>query len=301
MTANVHPAMAPLAATNKRPVFGQFLWCIRREVWESRSIYIAPLIVAVLIVISFLRTLPQLNANVHALAADATSAHDPILQPYDSAALVLMGTTFIVALFYSADALYGERRDRSILFWKSTPVSDLITVLAKMSIPLLLLPLLTIAAVVVVHGAMLLMSAGVLASTGGGTSLWWDHVPVLMMWKELSIHMLAGHGLWYAPIYAWLLLVSAWAKRVPLLWAALPLAGVAIAEKIAFNSIHFLHWMGYRITGGADPSTPPPPGHMLEESIARHYLTSSGLWVGFLLAILFLVAAVQLRRRSMSI
>jgi ABC-2 type transport system permease protein len=293
------PAIVPPTVVKERSIIQQLLWGVRKEIWESRSIYIAPLIVSVLIVVAFLRRLTQLRANVDAFSD--TNAHNALLQPYDSAALLLMGTTFIVALFYSADALYGERRDRSILFWKSTPVSDTTTVLAKMTVAVLVLPLFTIVAAIAVHVVMLLLSTCVLALTGGGIGAWWAHMPVTSMWKELCIHMLAGHGLWYAPIYAWLLLVSAWAKRVPLLWAALPLAGVAIAEKIAFNSIHFLHWMGYRITGGADPSTPPPPGHLLEESIAMHYLASSGLWFGFLLAILFLVGAVQLRRRSLSI
>ena len=56
-----------------------------------------------------------------------------------------MGTAFIVGIFYSLDALHGERRDRSILFWKSMPVSDLTTVLSKASIPLVVLPLLSFA------------------------------------------------------------------------------------------------------------------------------------------------------------
>ncbi len=47
-----------------------------------------------------------------------------ITQPYDFAALLIMGVTFVVAVFYCLDALHGERRDRSILFWKSLPVSD---------------------------------------------------------------------------------------------------------------------------------------------------------------------------------
>ena len=64
-----------------------------------------------------------------------------LAMPYSHAAMLLMVTAFIVGVFYSLDALHGERRDRSILFWKSLPVSDLTTVLSKASIPLVVLPL----------------------------------------------------------------------------------------------------------------------------------------------------------------
>ena len=80
-----------------------------------------------------------------ALALDPAQQHDTIEQPYDVAALLLMVTAFIVAVFYCLDALHGERRDRSILFWKSLPVSDLTTVLSKASIPLVVLPLIIFA------------------------------------------------------------------------------------------------------------------------------------------------------------
>ena len=62
-------------------------------------------------------------------------------------------------MFYCLDALYGERRDRSILFWKSLPVSDLTTVLSKASIPIVVLPLLTFAVTVATQLIMLLSAA----------------------------------------------------------------------------------------------------------------------------------------------
>ena len=99
--------------------FRTMVWSVRREVWENRSIYIAPLIVAAVIVFGAL--IATLTGR-HTVKFDAPP--DKIAQNYDIAAGVLMGTTLIVAIFYCLDALYGERRDRSILFWKSMPVSD---------------------------------------------------------------------------------------------------------------------------------------------------------------------------------
>ena len=70
-----------------------------------------------------------------------------IEQPYDVAAMLMILTVFVVGVFYCLDALHGERRDRSILFWKSLPVSDLTTVLSKVIVPLVVLPLISFAIV----------------------------------------------------------------------------------------------------------------------------------------------------------
>jgi ABC-2 type transport system permease protein len=106
-------------------------WSVRRELWEHRSIYIAPLAAAAVFLLAFLTGLTLSTAH----------RHEPLDTPYVFAAALIMGTGFIVGIFYSLDALYGERRDRSILFWKSLPVSDLTTVLSKFAIPLVILPL----------------------------------------------------------------------------------------------------------------------------------------------------------------
>ena len=168
-------------------------------------------------------------------------------EPYDFAALVIMGTTFIVGVFYCLDALHGERRDRSILFWKSLPVSDLTTVLSKASIPLVVLPLLTFAITVVTQLIMLLLSSAVLLGSGLSVATLWTQLSLPQMWLVLLYHLVTVHALWYAPIYGWLLLVSAWARRAPFLWAALPLLAIALVEKIAFNTSHFATMLGNRI------------------------------------------------------
>ena len=173
-----------------------------------------------------------------------------IAQPYTYAALLLMFTTFIVAVFYCLDALHGERRDRSILFWKSLPVSDLTTVLSKASIPLVVLPLLTFAITVVTQLVMLMLSTVVLLGSRQGLATLWTQLPFFQMSLMLLYHLVAVHSLWYAPIYCWLLLVSAWARRAPFLWAALPLLAIGIVEKIAFNSSHFAAMLGNRMDGG---------------------------------------------------
>src|SRR6266404_9559956 len=105
---------------------GPFYWSVRRELWENRSIYIAPLIVAAVQVIGLaISTIGMAERRRAVLLLDPTQQRAAIEMPYDIAAIMMIFTVFIVGVFYCLDALHGERRDRTILFWKSLPVSDL--------------------------------------------------------------------------------------------------------------------------------------------------------------------------------
>src|SRR5258705_9601795 len=140
-----------------------FYWSVWRELWENRSIYVAPILVAIVVLFGFLVStigLPERRREV--LLLDPAKARAAIEAPYDMAAIMLILTAFIVGLFYCLDALYGERRDRSILFWKSLPVSDLTTVLSKATIPLAIIPLVSFAIIVVTQFIMLLISTAAL-------------------------------------------------------------------------------------------------------------------------------------------
>ena len=143
-------------------------WSIRRELWENRSIYLAPLAVAAVALFGFsLSSIAGIWEKPLRLNPAQPQA------PFDMAAGLMMLTGIVVSVFYCLDALHGERRDRSILFWKSLPVSDATTVLAKASIPLVILPLLTFAITVALQWLMLLMSSAVLLASGlSVTALW---------------------------------------------------------------------------------------------------------------------------------
>jgi ABC-2 type transport system permease protein len=263
-------------------------WSVRRELWEYRSIYVAPLAVAAVFLFGFLI----------ALTLSPAHRHEPLDRPYELAAGLIMGTAFIVGIFYSLDALYGERRDRSILFWKSLPVSDLTTVLSKFTIPLIILPLLSFAIAVATQFVMLLLSSAVLLGSGLSAGTLWARMSFFHMSLMLLYHILTVHGLWYAPIYGWLLLVSAWAPRTPFIWAFLPPFVIWGAEKIAFRTSHFLAMLQYRLTG-PEPSTRPPSGTLMDVLSAltpAQFFSTPGLWVGLAVASIFLAAAVRLRR-----
>ena len=273
------------------PASRRLYWSVRRELWENRWLYLAPFAVAALFLVAFL--ISAIHPPRHMRVAST-----PLEQPYTIAALFMMGTTFMVAVFYCLDALYGERRDRSILFWKSLPVSDLTTVLAKASIPLVFLPLLTFAIIVVTQLIMMVLSSAVMLARGQNVSTLWTQLPFFQMSLGLLFHLVAIHSLWYAPIYCWLLLVSGWARRAPFLWAVLPPIAIEVVEKIAFNTSHFAAMLGNRFGGGESAGF--TEGRMAMAPLAHlglgSFFISPGLWIGLAVAAAFLAVAVRLRR-----
>ena len=295
-----HPesrATAPGAISEAQRMY----WSLRRELWENRSIYLAPLIAAAVLLIGFL--ISQIALPHHqirtVLALDPAKQRAAIEEPYTIAAGLIMGTAFIVGIFYSLDALYGERRDRSILFWKSLPVSDLTTVLAKLTVPLFVLPLLSFAITVVTQLIMLLVSSAILLGSGLKIATLCTQVSFVHVSLVLLYHLLTVHGLWYAPIYGWLLLVSAGAPRAPFLCAFLPPFVIYLVEKIAFNTSHFLAMLEYRLAG-PEASGSMMQGRDLIDQLAAltpwGFFSTPGLWTGLLLTAAFLAAAARMRR-----
>jgi ABC-2 type transport system permease protein len=220
-------------------------------------------------------------------------------QTYEFAEDLIMAATLIVGLFYSVDALYGERRDRSILFWKSLPVSDLTTVLSKAAIPIVILPLLAFAVTVLTQWIMLMISSAALLGSGQSVTALWSRVGISHRWPMLLFHFLCIHGLWQSPIYAWLLLISGWARRAPILWAALPPLTIGIAEKVAFNTTYFGSLIGSRFTGGPEGTAIMGRARAMDPAMhvgPLHFLISPGLWIGLAITAACLAAAVRLHR-----
>ena len=274
-----------------------FYWSVWREVWENKSIYIAPLIVACVILFGMLvsaRHLPDLRRK--ALLLEATRQRAAIELPYDIVAMMIIITAFIVGVFYCLDALHGERRDRSILFWKSLPVSDLTIVLSKATIPLVVLPVIVLAIVIVTQFTMLLLSSAFLLTSGLAATTWANFN--LVQQSLILLYSLIAIALWHAPIYGWALLVSGVARRATFLWAVLPLLAIGFFEKITFNTSYFGSMLKDRLLGFAAPAFNFQPHHgvALESLTPGRYLSSPGLWIGLLFAVAFVTAAIRLRR-----
>jgi ABC-2 type transport system permease protein len=287
--------IAPAVWAATRPLY----WSVRRELWENRSIYMAPLAAGGLFLFGFLISLAGLPHKMRGFALDPEHQRRAITMPYHFAAGLLMATALIVSVFYSLDALYGERWDRSILFWKSLPVSDFTTVLAKAGIAIVLMPLIAFAITVPLQLAMLLLSSVVVAGSGQSVATLWTDVAWFQMSLGLLYHLVTIHILWHAPIYSWLLLVSGWARRAAFLWAFLPPLAIGMVEKIAFNTTYFAKLLGNRLAGGPEAMGFPEDGLPIDPGMhltPGHFLMSPGLWLGLGVAAIFLAAAVRMRR-----
>jgi ABC-2 type transport system permease protein len=293
--------VAPVVMSATQPL----CWSVMRELWENRSIYIGPLAAAAIVMLGFLISLVRLPRTVRELTGlSPMGQHIVLAMPYTHVSMLIILTAFLVGFFYSLEALHGERRDRSILFWKSLPVSDLTTVLAKASVPLLILPSLVIVIVVVVHLIMLLLGLAVVSLSGADAATMWAKLPFFQLEGGL-LYSVAAMTLWHAPLYGWLLLVSGWARRAAFLWAVLPLVAFAVFERIAFHTVHLGVLLGDRVYGFVReafnltlPDGTPVDGHFIPvtQFTPLKFLSSPGLWLGLVFAAIFLAAAVRLRR-----
>ena len=227
---------------------------------------------------------------------------------YAGLALVVFMVMGIVAFFYSIDSLYADRRDRSVLFWKSLPLSDIETVLSKFAVAIVVIPLVALAASLV---SQLVIAAG------GSARLSMDGMPGGLMWEPQALFggfMVAflwcvTAMLWYAPIVGYLMLASAWAPRGPFLWAVLPPVGLWILERVVVGSEYVGDFITdrlfglYRLLGEQSGGEVNRPGGDLEKisnvdlvGSLREFYASPELWLGVVAAALLLAAAVWVRR-----
>jgi ABC-2 type transport system permease protein len=290
---NVLPEAAPAVTTTTRET-RPFYWSVRRELWGNRSLFIAPLGVAafglVAIIIGLIRGSVEIPTEVMA-RLNTDQIRVGAMGVFWVLATITMVTMGIVAWFYCLDALNSERRDRSVLFWKSLPVSDLTTVLSKFF---------TATIVVAVIGSVIVLAwylvAALLASVfvgfNGGSGLAVLANAEFLELAVCAIYTSLVSTLWFAPVHGWLLFVSSWARRATFLWALLPPAALAIAENVAFGTRHLWRTLGERWSGMFIYAFTRPPelsGNVQPRDMPEHilsildpikFLSQPGLWVG---------------------
>ena len=284
------------------------LWSVRREIWEHRMTWIAPISTACVVLAGFLLGIIRLQTLLNvATKLPPMSRAATIAAPFTFAALPIMATGVVLSIFFCLSALSNERRDRSILFWKSLPVSDTQVVLAKALVPLLVVPLIVLGTLIVAQLAMLLIGTVALFVVGTGVPTLWMGWPIAQFELTLLYLMITG-VLWYAPIYAWCLMVSSWARRAVFLWAVLPWFGLFIIEKLALGTDYIGSLIDYRLYGvlHLDFNFPHFPQHAniklipvinpLNDITPERFFLSPGLWLGLAATVAFLAAAVWFRR-----
>lgn len=297
---------------------------LRRELWEHRSIWVTPAAVATVISLLAVAMVVAIGAFGEAMNADIAkiadmTAPDNVRRAALAASLVGNTSVFLIAMwflivFYCLDALYAERKDKSILFWRSLPITDAETVVSKLVVVFLAIPVATFAAVVVSHLLNLIIVSIWLATEGASPGrMIWGAVPLFDTWGAV-LTVLIALPIWMAPLVGWFLFVSAWAKRGPLLRAALPLAILPILEYIVFKSGHLWEAILTRFRLDAMPIfdgvkrvganfDEDNMQSMLAENISLiswldygSFLTSIEVWAGLIVCGLFSGGAIWLRR-----
>lgn len=147
---------------------------------------------------------------------------------------------FIVQLYYFVTCLYDERRDQSVMFWRSLPVSDEVTIMSKLLTGAIVIPTIfySAATVLFVGGLLLAFIGTVILSIGFDISMWslWANAQILSGLGSIWLTMIPT-AIWLLPLYSWLMLTSIYAKKAPFLWAVLPIVVLLIIEAIV---VHYL-------------------------------------------------------------
>ena len=293
----------------------RFLWLIRREVWEHKAIWVAPAVVIGCVILLLL------TGRVHIGPYDTAGTPLATLTPeqkvivlmyaYSALALVVFMVMGVIGFFYSIDTLYADRRDRSVLFWKSLPLSDAETVLSKFTVAIVVIPLVALAATVATQVVIAAGESAKLAFEGQPAGFPWEPralfggMGVAVLWCVTSM-------LWYAPFVGYLMLASAWAPRSPFLWAVLPPVALWILEAVVMRSDYVgtfikerLLVMPYilRIRGDSLGHEAAAAGDKIERltsvdlvGLLTDFYKTPDLWLGVVVAGLLLAAAIWVRR-----
>ena len=307
---------------------------IKREFWENRSLWMVPAVVAgiltVLSVYMLVAVLIGHNQTVNNVDF-ANGAHFqidqmPDFRDADPAAVngfmhvvtLTLGAMFsflmqIVVFFYLLDSLYAERRDRSILFWRSMPVSDVRTVLAKLATALISVTAITFT-VTVAFELVLFLLGMILGSVLGTHPFAVFAYPGAFIgsWLLLAYGLIVS-AVWYLPFYAWYMLASSWAKKAPFLWAVLVPLGIMGAEGWVFHTANFARMIWHykqawlHLAFNFDPLhikhdlQDMSLGPLFSMGNIGDLLASPELWIGLAAAAAFIYGAIWLRGKRTEI
>ncbi len=299
---------------------------LKRETWEHPSFYVAPIVILAIIILGALGGFVQGvggTIGFNHLVTGLETVAEPGRAGVIFATFVGIATTFQIVLvfvifFYLLDALYSERKERHILFWKSMPVSDTETVLSKVLTATFVIPLFFFAGVFVTK-IIFLMITSVFIWIGGGSALdlLWKPAPLFADFG-ISIFYIITAGLWMLPFTGWLLLASSIAKKArPFMWAILLPIFIIFLENIVFGTMRFIETIGnyfgtffataiagideqtneININNWSDLNQINVDDFSLSNLIDPvAVITSPSLWAGMVIGVLFITAAIYLRR-----
>jgi ABC-2 type transport system permease protein len=312
-----------------------FTWLLKREYWEHRGgLLWAPVAIGMIIITVVTITLATALAMGHKhgihINGAAVNNLSEVMSEQDKAEFAMglaagyMGTSMpmlvalsFVVFFFALGALYDERKDRSVLFWKSLPVSDTSTVLSKVAIALVVAPLITLAVATITSGIVLLITLIGAAFAGANAFGPVLTSSTLYLAPLQLLGLLPVYAAWALPTVGWLLMVSAWARTKPFLWAVgAPVMGGALISwfdamfefgiNIEWMWQHVIArgllsvvpgtWFGFTNLGNDDMME--LEHHGLSEIFRQSWAVFSEptLWIGAVLGVAMIFAAIRLRK-----
>ena len=301
-------------ATAPRPV-RPFYWSVRRELWENRSLFIAPAVAGVIVLLALIARSMHLSGDIEMFSALSPERQAPMVSLFFSGiAFVITMVMNITVFFYALDALQAERKDRSVLFWKSMPVSDTTTVLSKLFTALVVSGAIVTVVTLVTQLGVLLLATVILMLGGASPGSIWNNLHLFEL-TVTNIYAQIVMALWYAPVVGWLLLVSAWAKRVTILWAVFTPIALAVFERVAIGTHYVQDMLAYRLRDGLKTAFTPASERSVEVVVGKGpvdgnlampgsmssldpvgFLTNPWLWVGLVVAAGLVAASIWMRR-----
>jgi ABC-2 type transport system permease protein len=307
---------------------------LKREFWENKGAFrTTPLVIGgiyIVLTLMFLITFNHFDNEFQSLKelarwvsqTDAGFRGD-IMYAANVAALPALFNIVLsfVVFFYLLGSLYDDRKDRSILFWKSLPASDTLTLGSKLLSAMVVAPVIFWIIYVLTYSViMLIFSVVVLVLGENPWTLFLGIGNPFKAWSMLLLSYLA-QSIWALPMYGWLMLVSSFAPRIPLLFAILPPVVIAVLQIwIEFLQTFTLKKNLFGVIGewfanspfissvNTDGNDMPVPtlgipltktfGH--EATVANIFdrLFSTHMLIGLAVAAVFLGTALWLRRRA---
>ncbi|KRG70652.1 hypothetical protein [Pseudoxanthomonas dokdonensis] len=310
-----------------------FKWLLKREYWENRGGFLwAPVVTGAIVALLSLiastigtvkvlqmKNKPSFNMNIDGPIDEYTRQIGAV---GDGILILGLGLAFVVlafvVFFYCLGTLHDDKRDRSILFWKSLPVSDTAMVLSKVCWALLLAPLLSLVIGVAIGLTLWVIAGASMAISGvpSGFSMFTHSHPFAVVGNALS--SLPIYVCWALPTVGWLMFCSAWARSKPFLWAVLvPILACIIISMVGILGLDLPYdklWyvVAYRGLLSVIPGTWSPLAGHIDNNIQIHspadlmqvvnlgnnwqLFGTIDMWIGMLVGVAFIVAAIHIRR-----
>ncbi|KRG43937.1 ABC transporter permease [Stenotrophomonas panacihumi] len=306
----------------------KFGWLLKREFWEHRGGFLwAPVITGSIVVLLYgllavIGSIAGRNYNGGFNLDEGPQKVHEIVGAFGDGVL-LAGILLVcvvlafVVFFYSLGALYDDRRDRSVLFWKSLPLSDTQTVLSKAAWALVLAPVVALLVGLAI-GLALWVITGLTVTVNGlpaGGAVFTHSHPLRIVGTALGT--LPLYVAWALPTVGWLMFCSAWSRTKPFLWAVLIpiLACVIVSMMDILPGLHIRHdilwyivvyrgllsvapgtWYVLVDTPKGELNTPDELARVFDLSDGWHVFTTPDLWIGVVVGVALIVGAIYMRR-----